>query len=33
MLWEPTGKDWLCHQITCLKIGGENGGRLGTYIK
>ncbi len=32
MVWEPAGKDWVCHQITCLKIGNENGARAGQHI-
>ena len=33
MLWESDGKDWRCHQITCLKIGNEDSSRLSRLIK
>lgn len=31
--WEKINKQWHCHQITCLKIGQENGGNVGKFIK
>ena len=33
MLWDRAAKDWHCHQITCLKIGGESGSRAGRFIR
>ncbi len=32
MVWSPTGKEWHCRQIICLKIGNEQGGHVEKFI-
>jgi hypothetical protein len=30
--WDRSGKDWLLHQVTCLRIGNERTDRIGRLI-